>query len=523
MKVRELFDKEIGENILPITHPNAVLDEEGRNEYERTDEAILEKKQELGLVDEVRCVEIFDEEADKNNITRAAGLAKPKYVNLMEGGEFIAYKIENTSLTSDPGYSRTIKIEVKPDTCYYINRAPGNSSPSLNTCDVLLESDEGVYSIPLNKDGSERSNTTLYQIFPNAGVIKTRNDSKYLYIELARYNGAANEKRVWTNEYCIEIDHPVLPSEYYETELYIKDGVGALKKQFKVLLIGSSYGQNTICSLPQIALDAGIDIVVGNLYTGSISLANQLTMAENDTSWTEYWHMSRYGNLMKGDGAGEYSSRGIKPTVREVLKDEDWDVVVLMRSASSSNAGGWTDEDSENLQGLIDFIEENCPSHPRVLWNSGFAYPLGQSATPNRAAQQERSAQMITDAETIKATIGIDYIPVATALQLCRNDEVVNSSEAAVPDLTDGNIHLNNGIGMYITACCLFEYFFKPLFGMSIRTQTKVPVYNNLKYVYNDGNTNLKSSTYVLTGANYYNPTTEQARLIRKYAQIACQ
>ena len=443
------------------------------------------------------------------------GKYKREYENLLNGATF-----SNQYLTysngvigvDDYAHGFLAKVPVEPDTCYYINRSTSWSTNSNNTNYVALMDGEGAMSLVLNEDGND-GDIKLNRLSPNGGVVKTRNDTEYLLIQLGR--AAARPKSLVENEYVLKTNKVVLPAEYYDVQnnVRLNDSVYpyGLKKALKVLLIGSSYGVNSIMALPPLAASAGIDIVVGNLYQGSVTMAQIASRMNNTDTWAAYGYFDRNGLLYRGDPTA--NPRVTKNTTYKALQDEAWDVVIIQRSAAESPTE-WSAANTASALTIIDYITANCPSHPRILFNSSFAYPISQFA--NKSAQQAATDAIIAAAKKARQEVGIDIVNVARALQLCRDDATINDSS----DLTNGTVHLNPGIGMYITACCMFEALFA-IFGMSVRTQTHIHSAAELKPIYGP----VASTQYPIMGDNittkFTAPTDAQAAVIRKYAQIS--
>lgn len=440
-----------------------------------------------------------------------------KYVNLLEdeGTTFLnAYLTYSNGVIGIEDYANgyLAKIPVEPDTCYYVNRSTSWSTNATQTNYVALMDENGVMSLVLNEDGNNGT-IALNRLSPNGGVIKTRSDTKYLLIQLGR--AAARPKSLVTNEYVLKTDKVVLPAEYYDVQnnVRLNDSVYpyGCKKSLKVLLIGSSYGVNSIMALPPLAASAGIDIVVGNLYQGSVTMAQIASRMNNTDTWTAYGYFDKNGLLYRGDPT--INPRVTKNTTYKALQDEAWDVVIIQRSATEAPTA-WTAANTTSALTIIDYITANCPSHPKILFNSSFAYPISQFA--NRTAQQAATDAIIAAAKTARSELGIDIINVARALQLCRDDATINDNA----DLTNGTVHLNAGIGMYITACCMFETLLS-LFGMSVRTQTHIHSAAELKPIFPPA----ASTQYPIMGDNiattFTAPTDAQAATIRKYAQMS--
>lgn len=275
-------------------------------------------------------------------------------------------------------------------------------------------------------------------------------------------------------------------------------------KKIRVLLIGSSHGVNTISMFPVLANHAGIDTIVGNLYSGSATLglynsrpAVQIPyMADNDVSF----------NLFAVYENGGWTKKATT-TISYALSLYDWDVVILQRGASEDY---WDDSIANFYQHLLDYIKDNCSYNPRIYFNSGIA-----NAARNIETCLTETNTLITTALLQKSQFGIDIIPTALAVQYARSTCLKETGQ----DLGSSNYykcmgcdvqHLDTGIGQYVTACTVFEKIVKDIFQRSVRELDYLPVYSDV------------SGNVINSGSEYFTPITEYyARVAKTCAALA--
>lgn len=436
--------------------------------------------------------------AQKNNILQN-GTFQKKRITVSDGVFSIS---DNTHYTG-------ILVDVKPYTTYYLNRSQYSSTANSTNYVVLIGFDDSLSSV-LWADGSEGASAVM-QVFPNGGVFKTRSNTKQVYIMLDYSTVSADDRDLYPDEYLIESNVAVFPNSYNTSP-----SIAGEKKEYKILLIGSSYGVNTIMALPPLAKSAGIDIAVGNIYGSSASIETSAAHC-NDTDILDYGYFdTKTGFVYKG-GNTDISTRGYKRTTYQILQNEAWDCVILMRAAVQSTTA-WSDSNSTALDTLIDYITANCPSHPKILFDSAWAGGSSASYTKADLATLQTQTDNINAAvETMKSKFGLPTIPVASFIQACRADDTIDADGLIMNN--NCGIHLNPGIGMYATACLCFEYLLAPVFGKSILTQSHIHTNAELQLIYNN------PSTYpvmTVTDANFVTPSDAQAKMIRKLASIAC-
>lgn len=435
--------------------------------------------------------------AQKNNILQN-GTFQKKRITVSNG----VYSI------SDNSHYTGILVDVKPYTTYYLNRSQYSSTANSTNYVVLIGFDDSLSSV-LWADGSEGASAVM-QVFPNGGVFKTRANTKQVYIMLDYSTVSVDDRELYPDEYLFESNVSYVPEEYL-----IAPQPLSYPKPYKILLIGSSYGVNSVMALPPLAKSAGIDVVVGNIYGSSMSIETAASHCNNTDILTYGYFDSRFG-LMYHGGNTDISPRGYAPTMYNILTKEEWDAVILMRAAAQSQTA-WSDSNSTALATLIDYIAANSKKKPRILFDTAWAGADSASYDIDDIATLATQTDSINAAiVTMQQKFGLDAIPYASFIQACRADTTIDSDGLLMNN--NNGIHLNAGIGMYATACLTFEKTLAPLYGKSILSQTHIHTKAELAQVYSN------SATYPImsmSSADYVSPTEEQAKLIRRYAAAA--
>lgn len=281
--------------------------------------------------------------------------------------------------------------------------------------------------------------------------------------------------------YQIKNDAIVMDSQVTQgSELPVESGAvfnaihEAASTSLKVLLVGSSHGVNTICMFPVLAYHAGINIVCGNLYTGSASIGLfeerpnvQIPyMADQDEEFGRF-------TVFK-DGEWTVDSNG--STVDYALGLYNWDVIILQRGASEDET--WTAEQAGFFQHLLDHIRTECNYNPKIYFNTGIADAVKPS---QRSSQIEKTNLMVSSAEEMRQEFGIEVIPTAVAVQYARATYLSTTGNwGTTGDMTADGQHLDDGVGQYVTGCTVFEKILGDYFNISILQNSYIPVWNDI-------------------------------------------
>lgn len=288
----------------------------------------------------------------------------------------------------------------------------------------------------------------------------------------------------------------VLPK--YSTREVISD------KSLCVLSIGSSFGVNVFVQFPALASSIGIEIIGTNMYKGSCSLHEIAELCRNDEQF-------------EGSATYSFKTRSWKPSSRrvsEVLRSQDWDIIILQRPAPGQVGGSdqWTVDMAKDLDYILKYIQFGASGHPKVMFCSSFSRSVGQLGSREK---QFASVELIMQtSKQISDSFGLDIIPAAVAVHNARitslsRVQTYNSMGYDIPDLTGEGNHLDTGVGSYILGCLLFEQICGKRYDLSILNVPYIPTIEDVRG--NAGGFN---------DSNYTQITAEQAH-IAKYAAMS--
>ena len=150
-----------------------------------------------------------------------------------------------------------------------------------------------------------------------------------------------------------------------------KAAEAAEDKVLKVLVIGNSHGLDATNLLYEVFHHEGIpaeydNVILGAIYTGGCSVSTHASNALNDLRY-DYW--------MKNDGTQENRAwvKTEDPTTREVLEDENWDIVLLQEMNTSSAREEYFTND--NIETVFTFVTNTLGYEPEFMWNMIWANP----------------------------------------------------------------------------------------------------------------------------------------------------
>ena len=152
---------------------------------------------------------------------------------------------------------------------------------------------------------------------------------------------------------------------------FTKAAEAANDRVLKVLVIGNSHGLDSTNLLYEVFKAEGLpaeydDLVLGAIYTGGCSVSTHAKNAWNDLPY-DYWKKNAGTNE---DGSWEHYE---DPTTREVLEDENWDVVLLQEMNTSSAREEYFTND--NIESVFTFVVNTLGYEPKFMWNMIWANP----------------------------------------------------------------------------------------------------------------------------------------------------
>ncbi|MCD8172872.1 MAG: DUF4886 domain-containing protein [Alistipes sp.] len=221
----------------------------------------------------------------------------------------------------------------------------------------------------------------------------------------------------------------------------------------KVLFIGNSFTKDAVEHLPGILTAAGADEVkMIHMYYGGRTIPEYTDGYSTVTDY--YCYRSE-----PGTSAWAAPQRGL--TIRDVVLEDDWDIVSIQEHTGKSNAWNWTAAEKAAIQNLIDLIKADQRNDPRFVYIMSQAYAdpsilsYAQSyvLTNNFPSQQEMYRTITAQAEKVLAKTSVEQvIPTGTVLQNLRTSSLQNQM-----DLTRDGYHIDYGISRYAASCAVFE------------------------------------------------------------------
>ena len=404
------------------------------------------------------------------------------------------------SITTEYNGFTTGLIPVEPSHYYYLsNRQYGYSIRCLSAdgttkSKVLIASTGSEYSnyyLP-NADGSD---------YTKNGQFKTSANAAYVQISISDTNVTAlgDLYKIMLEDVGSSYNADFVPSAWddgvdtykIKNESLVEPVYPSRGQKLRVLLIGSSHGVNTISMFPVLAKKAGINIMCGNLYSGSATIGLYTTrpavqipyMAKNNVSFQRF-------AIYEDD---EWETLETK-TMKFALQNYEWDVIILQRGASENTT--WDDEKANYFQYLLDYIKDNTTNTPVIYFNSGLADAAKEA---NRASQITQTENIMETAQMMRSQFGIEIIPTAIAVQYARATCLKNTGQWEFNDMACDTQHLDTGVGQYVTGCTMFEKIVKDLYGYSIMELGYLPVYADVS-----GNVVNEGSTYFTAITDYY-------------------
>jgi len=229
----------------------------------------------------------------------------------------------------------------------------------------------------------------------------------------------------------------------YYADLTVTDG----EQTVKILSIGSGTAYDATSSyLYDIARDAGISLVIGNMYIDNASLEDHVTNMTGNKA--EYIY-----NRIAADGSVTVQNA---QSLKNIIKSENWNYIVYEESPSLA---GMTAGYQTQLPALISLVDE-AATNPDVkyLLHQPWAYAKSadEDGFANYDRDQDKMYKAIIDAvNAAEKTEGIEFvIPSGTAIQNGRTSYIGESM------LIDG-IHLNVDAARFTTACTWYGAIFE--------------------------------------------------------------
>ena len=231
----------------------------------------------------------------------------------------------------------------------------------------------------------------------------------------------------------------------------------------RVLCIGNSFSLDGSTLLPQLLVDAGVSTRKFQIYAAVYAGAS-----------LEYWDNMRATDAplpyIYNMGGSLFKLENKQWTLRTLLQNQPWDVVVIQQASPKSNL---PNSYQPYMSRLNEYIHQECLNKQvHVAWQLTWSYP--ETATSGPIDEKGwREIAMIANQKCHDVGIST-IIPSGTAIQNARTTALGQDSKA----LTRDGLHLTLGVGRYIAAMSWFESICRPIFGKSI---IGIPVSQQIK------------------------------------------
>lgn len=217
------------------------------------------------------------------------------------------------------------------------------------------------------------------------------------------------------------------------------------EEEINVLLIGSSYGVDTISGVTEIASNLGVNVNTGNLYIPVGSPKDYLEAITKNSSITYYFRSSEQS---------QNSTTG--KTVKDAINHKNWDVIILQNNYSEQMVKV---DFNESFAKFLAYVRQNIVN-PRTV------FAINNTWAPQSSLNKQSLIYEVAWDLSIQS--GIDLIvPSGRAIELLRQTSLNDGH-----DIQRDDLHLNLGIGRYTVSCALFESVIAPICGVSMKENT---------------------------------------------------
>lgn len=229
-----------------------------------------------------------------------------------------------------------------------------------------------------------------------------------------------------------------------------------------ILFIGNSNSSYFCDELYEMAKEAGIELVVANLYISGCSVQKHAEQIEYGATYTKYT-VRENGKVTVTDNT---------TSVQAALAEREWDAISLQQHYDPLNAAniGIAEASTNKYAKMIyDVLKEEEPS-ALLFWHQNWAFQLGYPGESSSYVPEEKK---ITTAEKQQA---IHDVMRTNAMQICHENQVFrvptgDAWQAARADERIGHVLSNKDVngntdyihdgevggGQYLNACVWFE------------------------------------------------------------------
>ena len=287
-------------------------------------------------------------------------------------------------------------------------------------------------------------------------------EAKYMRVSTAVANKddavfLVNGMRIANNEYTIAFDTfatQTIPAQFYRKQS---------GDSFRVLCFGSSWLTNTWWYLNKLTQAVGINATIKCYFSSACPFSKWVDRYEGKEETGTSTDFRRFDSVNGSDWSVEYVT---DTTEFKRSLEEDWDVIVFQQGSSDS-----TNWDSDNgyanhYQKLMSYIKRSAKPWTVICYNNTWTPKLGAGSTQTKEAQQKW--QELNNENCIKFTnaVGLSnfVIPCGAAVWALRNDSVITDAD----DFMKDDLHIKNGLPIYLTGLTLFRAVVTPFYGIDI-------------------------------------------------------
>lgn len=229
----------------------------------------------------------------------------------------------------------------------------------------------------------------------------------------------------------------------YFADLTVTEG----EKSVKILTIGSGLANDATANyLYDIAKDAGISLVIGNMYVENASLEDHVKNITDNQAVYQY-------NRIAVDGSSSIQSN---QSLKSIIKGENWDYIAFEESMAMA---GLKDGYQTYLPQLMELVD-GLATNPDVKYLLHQPWAYAKSAAEDGFANYDRDQLKMYNAivEAVwaakESSVQIDLVvPVGTAVQNGRTSYIGE-------DMLQDAFHLNANTAKFAAACTWFEALF---------------------------------------------------------------
>lgn len=227
----------------------------------------------------------------------------------------------------------------------------------------------------------------------------------------------------------------------YFADLTVTEG----EKAVKVLTIGSGMANDATSNyLHDIAKNAGISLVIGNMYIEGASLEDHVKNITDNQAVYQYNRIAVDGSLNTQSGQ----------SLKSVIKSENWDYIAFEESLALA---GKQEGYQTNLPQLVELVN-SWATNPDVKYLLHQPWAYAKSAVEDGFANYGRDQLKMYNAivEAVwaaKESVQADVVPSGTAIQNGRTSYI---GEEMLQDAS----HLNASTAKFAAACTWFEALF---------------------------------------------------------------